>query len=146
MAAHPSARHDRDVSRAEQAGRHRQRRRHGHAGAFAADLRQYAARLRHHAAGAGDVFVRHLEQSPDLRSADLSEIDGDGPADLWRLTGFASNKYIWDQTHVSNAVSLKSDTKGMFDFDLSASSYNYLQDTQLNPFTVAAERRASAIR
>ena len=50
---------------------------------------------------------------------------------------FASNKYIWDQTHLSNALSLKSDTKGVFDFDLSASSYNYLQDIQLNPFTVA---------
>jgi iron complex outermembrane receptor protein len=54
------------------------------------------------------------------------------------ITGFASNKYIWDQTHLSNAVSLKSDTKGVYDFDLSASTYNYLQDTQLNPFTVAA--------
>ena len=50
---------------------------------------------------------------------------------------FASNKYTWDQTHLSNAVSLKSDTKGVFDFDLSASSYNYLQDIMLNPFTVA---------
>ena len=49
---------------------------------------------------------------------------------------FASNKYTWDQTHLSNAVSLKSDTKGVFDFDLSASSYNYLQDMLLNPFTV----------
>jgi len=49
---------------------------------------------------------------------------------------FASNKYIWDQTHLSNAISLKSDAKGVFDFDLSASSYNYLQDIQLNPFTV----------
>ena len=51
---------------------------------------------------------------------------------------FANNKYIWDQTHLSNAVSLKSDTKGVFDFDLVASTYNYLQDTQLNPFTVAS--------
>src|ERR1700754_325388 len=49
---------------------------------------------------------------------------------------FASNKYIWDETHLSNAVSIKSDTKSVFDFDLSASSYNYLQDIQLNPFTV----------
>lgn len=49
---------------------------------------------------------------------------------------FANNKYIWDQTHLSNAVSLKSDTKGVFDFDLSASTYNYLQDILLNPFTV----------
>ncbi len=52
-------------------------------------------------------------------------------------SGFASNKYTWDQTHMSNAVSLKSDTKGVYDFDLSASSYNYLQDILLNPFTVA---------
>jgi iron complex outermembrane receptor protein len=52
------------------------------------------------------------------------------------VAGFATNKYVWDQTHLSNAVSLKSDTKGMFDFDLSASSYNYLQDILLNPFTV----------
>ncbi|WGR91955.1 TonB-dependent receptor [Bradyrhizobium sp. ISRA443] len=54
------------------------------------------------------------------------------------ISGFATGKYIWDQTHMSNAVSLKSDTKGVYDFDISASSYNYLQDTQLNPFTVAA--------
>jgi iron complex outermembrane recepter protein len=53
------------------------------------------------------------------------------------ISGFASNKYIWDQTHLSNAVSLRSDTKGVYDFDFSASSYNYLQDIMLNPFTVA---------
>jgi len=54
------------------------------------------------------------------------------------ISGFASNKYIWDQTHLSNAVSLKSDTKGVYDFDFSASTYNYLQDIMLNPFTVAS--------
>jgi iron complex outermembrane receptor protein len=52
------------------------------------------------------------------------------------VTGFASNRYVWDQTHMSNAVSLRSDGKGVFDFDLSASTYNYLQDIMLNPFTV----------
>jgi len=52
-------------------------------------------------------------------------------------SGFASNRYVWDETHMSNSVSVKSDSKGLFDFDLSASSYNYLQDTLLNPFTVA---------
>jgi iron complex outermembrane recepter protein len=54
------------------------------------------------------------------------------------VSGFASNKYTWNQTHLSNAVSLRSDTKGVFDFDFSASSYNYLQDIMLNPFTVPA--------
>ncbi len=52
------------------------------------------------------------------------------------VSSFASSKYTWDQLHMSNAVSLKSDTKGVFDFDLAASSYNYLQDTLVNPFTV----------
>ena len=52
------------------------------------------------------------------------------------VSSFATGRYIWDETHMSNAVSLKSDTRGIFDFDISASSYNYLQDIQLNPFTV----------
>jgi iron complex outermembrane receptor protein len=52
------------------------------------------------------------------------------------IQAFANNRYTWDQTHLSNAVTLKSDTKGVYDFDLVASSYNYLQDIQLNPFTV----------
>ena len=59
-----------------------------------------------------------------------------GQPTLGGVSSFASNKYVWDQTHMSNAVSLKSDTKGTFDFDLSASTYNYLQDIMLNPFTV----------
>jgi iron complex outermembrane receptor protein len=54
------------------------------------------------------------------------------------VSSFASNKYTWDQTHMSNAVSLKSDSRGVFDFDVSASTYNYLQDIMLNPFTVAS--------
>ncbi len=54
------------------------------------------------------------------------------------MSGFASNEYFWNQTHMSNAVSLKSDSKGLLDFDLSASSYNYLQDIQINPNSVAS--------
>ena len=61
---------------------------------------------------------------------------GTGTPTFGGQAGFASNKYIWDQTHLSNAISLKSDTKGVYDFDLSASSYNYLQDIMYNPFTV----------
>ena len=76
--------HDRNVSGAEQAGRRRRRRRHRRAGAFAADVGQSQIGLRCHAAGAGDIFARHLEQRPDLQSADLSDVDGDGRADLWR--------------------------------------------------------------
>ena len=123
-------------------GRRRRCRRHRRAGSFAADLGQSQARLRYLAAGAGDLFAGDLEQRPDLQSADLSDVDGDGHADLRRASpAFASNKYTWDQTHLSNAVSLKSDTKGVFDFDLSASSYNYLQDILLNPLHGDADGR-----
>jgi iron complex outermembrane recepter protein len=52
------------------------------------------------------------------------------------ISAFAGNKYIWEQTHMSNALALRSDTRGVFDFDLSVSSYNYLGDIQVNPFTV----------
>jgi iron complex outermembrane receptor protein len=52
------------------------------------------------------------------------------------VSSFASNEYTWNQTHMSNAASFKSDTRGVFDFDFSASSYNYLQDIMLNPYTV----------
>ena len=54
------------------------------------------------------------------------------------LSSFAGNKYSWEERHISNALSLKSDTHGVFDFDLSVSSYNYLVDLMSNPYTVAA--------
>ena len=38
-------------------------------------------------------------------------------------------------------MSLKSDTKGVFDFDLSASSYNYLQDIHAQSVHGRADRR-----
>jgi hypothetical protein len=59
---------------------------------------------------------------------------------LWRLFSSA----VSTQTHLQHfslmhvAVSLRSDTHGVWDFDISASSYNYLQDIMLNPFTVTA--------
>jgi iron complex outermembrane receptor protein len=59
-----------------------------------------------------------------------------GAPTLGGVSSFASNEYSWNQTHMSNALSFKSDTKGVYDFDISASSYNYLQDIMLNPFTV----------
>lgn len=59
-----------------------------------------------------------------------------GAPTFGNVAGFANNNYIWDQTHLANALSLKSDTKGVFDFDISASRYDYLQDIQRNPFSV----------
>lgn len=51
---------------------------------------------------------------------------------------FASAEYTLRQTHVSNAIALRSDTRGVFDFDLSVSSYNYLEDIQQSPYGVVA--------
>ena len=59
-----------------------------------------------------------------------------GAPTLGGVSSFASNEYNWNQTHMSNALSFKSDSKGVYDFDISASSYNYLQDIMLNPYTV----------
>jgi iron complex outermembrane recepter protein len=78
------------------------------------------------------IWNNHQTSDPQtyLRST------ANGASTFAGITGFASNRYTWDQTHLSNAVSVRSDTKGVFDFDLSASTYNYLQDILLNPFTV----------
>jgi iron complex outermembrane receptor protein len=52
--------------------------------------------------------------------------------------GFASNYYNLNQQNLANAFSLKSDTRGHFDWDIVVSRYDYLKDIQRNPFTVAA--------
>ncbi len=54
------------------------------------------------------------------------------------VAGFASNYFTLSEKHLANAVSIKSDTRGFFDFDLSASRYDYLEDIQRNPYGVIA--------
>ncbi len=46
---------------------------------------------------------------------------------------FASSNYILEQAHTTHALSLKSDTKGNWDFDLVATHYQYDRDTQTQP-------------
>ena len=134
---------DRNVSGAEQAGRRRRRRRHRRA-------RHIRSRRRRISRLAYDVTplvqatysLGDLEQRPDLQSADLSDVDGDRRCRRSAASPASrATNTLWDQTHMSNAVSLKSDTKGVYDFDLSASSYNYLQDIMLNPYTVTPTGR-----
>ncbi len=62
--------------------------------------------------------------------------DAAGNPTFGGVSAFASNRYTWDQTHLANAISLKTDSKTTFDFDISASRYDYLQDIQRNPFSV----------
>ena len=46
---------------------------------------------------------------------------------------FASSNYILEQAHTTHAISLKSDTKGNWDFDMVATHYQYDRDTQAQP-------------
>ena len=54
------------------------------------------------------------------------------------VAGFASNNYSLRQEHLSNSLSLKTDTKGTFDWDISVSHYNVLNDLQRSPNGVTA--------
>jgi iron complex outermembrane receptor protein len=65
-----------------------------------------------------------------------------GSPTFGNVAGFASNFYTIGEKHLTNSVSLVSDTKGAFDFDISASRYDYLQDIQRNPFSVIANSAA----
>ena len=53
-------------------------------------------------------------------------------------SGFASNFYDWTEQHLANSLAFKTDTRGMFDWEITASRYDYLRDNQRNPFTVTA--------
>lgn len=54
------------------------------------------------------------------------------------VNGFANNNYTLDQKHLANSISLKTDTKDTFDWDISLSSYYYLEDIQRSPYGVIA--------
>ena len=62
--------------------------------------------------------------------------NGAGNPTFGNVAGFASNYYTLHQKHLANAASIKSDTSGTFDFDLSVSRYDYLEDIQRLPFSV----------
>src|SRR5262249_29696655 len=44
--------------------------------------------------------------------------DAKGNPTFGGVSAFASNNYTWNQTHLANAISLKTDTKTTFDFDI----------------------------
>ena len=49
------------------------------------------------------------------------------------VSGFASGNYNLGEQHLANAVSLKSDTKGTWDFELVGTYYTYLNSLQRGP-------------
>jgi iron complex outermembrane receptor protein len=50
------------------------------------------------------------------------------------ITTFANENYTLNEKHLSNAISLRTDTNGVFDWDASISNYYFLEDIQRNPF------------
>ena len=62
--------------------------------------------------------------------------DGGGNATYGGVSGFASNNYTWFEKHLAQSLSVKKDTGGNFDWDVSVSRYDYLEDIQRLPFTV----------
>ncbi|MDR0533672.1 MAG: TonB-dependent receptor [Verrucomicrobiales bacterium] len=53
------------------------------------------------------------------------------------LSGFANNNYLLNEQHLANAISFKSDTRDVFDWDFSFSNYYYLHDIQRNPYSAS---------
>ena len=51
---------------------------------------------------------------------------------------FASSEYTVDETHVMNSLSLKSDSKGRWDWEAVLTRYDYVDDTQASPASVNA--------
>jgi len=54
------------------------------------------------------------------------------------VAGFASNTSNWQQQHLMNMLSLKTDTGGNWDGELIATRYDYLTDIQRSPANVIA--------
>jgi len=49
------------------------------------------------------------------------------------VSGFASNNYNLAEQHLMNALALKTDTRGTWDWELVATRYDYLNDIQRSP-------------
>jgi iron complex outermembrane receptor protein len=62
-----------------------------------------------------------------------------GSPTFGNVAAFAGNYYTLNEKHLANAVSIKSDTKGTYDFDLSVSRYDFLEDIQRLPFSVVKD-------
>jgi iron complex outermembrane receptor protein len=54
------------------------------------------------------------------------------------LATFATNTYNWQQQHLTNALSLKTNTQGNWDGELVFTRYDYLTDIQRSPAAVIA--------
>ncbi len=56
--------------------------------------------------------------------------DANGNTTFGGVSGFGTNSYTWDETHLMNALSLKTDTKDTWDWEVVATRYDFLTDIQ----------------
>jgi iron complex outermembrane receptor protein len=61
-----------------------------------------------------------------------------GSSTFGGISGFAGDDYRVRERHLMNALSLKTDTGGVWDWEAIATRYDYLQDIQRNPAGVLA--------
>lgn len=81
--------------------------------------------------------------SNDTQSDVQSYLQGPGGSPTFgNVATFASNYSTLGEKHLANALSIRSDTKGTYDFDLSVSRYDYLEDIQRLPFSVIKDSAA----
>lgn len=78
--------------------------------------------------------------TPELRAAYTVGIwrNAAGQPTFAGLAGFASGTYDLRQEHSSHSLSLRSDTRGAFDFEVIATLYRMDRDRQLTPTTASA--------
>ena len=53
------------------------------------------------------------------------------------MQSFGAAYYRWQEKILTNAASVKSNTKGVFDWEVSASNFSYLQSDQVSPYSGA---------
>lgn len=70
--------------------------------------------------------------------------DSAGNSTYGSVSGFASSNYILEQMQTSHALSLKSDTKGMWDFEGVATHVQYEHDSQRGPSSVTGSTFSNA--
>lgn len=66
-----------------------------------------------------------------------------GQPTFGNVNGFGSNYYSINEQHLANSLSLKTDTKGDWDWDVSYSRYDFLNDIQRSPFAVQQNNTAT---
>ena len=74
----------------------------------------------------------------DTSSAVQSYLTSGGSPTYGGVSGFASDYYQLEEQHLMNALSLKTDTKGDWDWEVVATRYDFLNDTQINPTGVTS--------